>query len=71
MLHATGSAKGEAAARAMLREFSTRLGVRSWGLMPRQRADRGGRSVWAATAPCVLAEPFFGDNAEHVRRVKN
>lgn len=69
MLHAAGSAKGAAAAEVMLREFSTRLGVRAWGLMPRSRADRGGRSVWAASAPCVLTEPFFGDNAAHARRV--
>lgn len=68
MLHARGSEHSAKAAGAMLEEFSTRLGIRSWGLMPVDRNGRGGRSVWASARPTVLTEPFFGDRPEHVKR---
>lgn len=69
MLHAKGSEHSAKAAGAMLEEFSTRLGIRSWGLMPVDRNGRGGRSVWASARPTVLTELFFGDRPEHVKRV--
>lgn len=69
MLHARGAECSAKAAGAMLEEFSTRLGIRSWGLMPVDRNGRGGRSVWASARPTVLTEPFFGDRPEHVKRV--
>lgn len=69
MLHEQGNKMGALAAKAMLNTFSIRLGVRSWGLMPRTINHRGGRSVVRSTAPCVLTEPFFGDNEDHVKRV--
>jgi hypothetical protein len=69
MLHAKGSGLSALAARAMLDEFSSRLGIRAWGLMDVTRDGRGGRSVWASARPTVLTEPFFGDRPEHVKRV--
>lgn len=75
MLAARGSERGVHAAVAILRTMSAGLGIPVWsGGSPRgvsqvARGDRGGRSVWAARAPAVLTEPWFGDHSLHAQRV--
>jgi N-acetylmuramoyl-L-alanine amidase len=75
MVAAKGSAKSSAASVAMLEVFSRRLSIPIWsggsprGVDGRSRGDRGGRSVWASSAPSVLTEPFFGDHSQHAAKV--
>ncbi len=38
------------------------------GIEIRTRHQRGGRSLWQGRAPAIMAEPFFGSNAEDWRR---
>lgn len=62
MLYAEGSTKGRALADALQRATVGALGLRDRGLKPLGRTSRGGRSVWAARAPAVLTEWYFGSN---------
>lgn len=72
---AKGSQKGTVAAAAILHSMSEDIGIPIWtngsprGIDGRTRSDRGGRSVWASSAPSVMTEPFFGDHSQHAKRV--
>lgn len=75
MLVARGSERGVLAGKAVLSTMSAALAIPRWtggsptGIAQVVGADRGGRSVWAAAAPTVLTEPFFGDHSQHAERV--
>lgn len=72
---AKGSHLSIAAGAAMLETMSAEIGTPLWtggtprGVSQLTRSDRGGRSVWAASCPTVLTEPFFGDHSGHAKRV--
>ncbi|MEM7060645.1 MAG: glucosaminidase domain-containing protein [Pseudomonadota bacterium] len=63
MLHWHTSDRGEILASAVQEAVVEELGLRTRGLKPRRRGDRGGTSLVAASAPTILTEPFFGDSA--------
>ncbi len=45
--------------------------TRDRGVEVRTRHQRGGRSLWQGKAPAIMAEPFFGSNAEDWRRAND
>lgn len=56
---------GAAVAGRICAEIQGCFGIRSIGAVERSSSERGGRSLYAAKAPTVLLEPFFGDNRNH------
>lgn len=55
----------------MQSEVVSKLGVDNASLILADRNNsRGGRSVFAAKAPVILTEPFFGDNIDHCNKIK-
>ena len=44
------------------------MGGRDHGIDVRSRQDRGGRSLWQGSSPCIMTEPFFGSNAAECLR---
>lgn len=62
MLYAEGSTAGKALATRLQAAAVAALGLKDRGLKPLARTARGGRSVWAARAPAVMTEWYFGSN---------
>lgn len=56
-------------ANIMQDEISSKYGFDKGSLILASRSSRGGRSVYAARSPIVLTEPFFGDNADHCKKI--
>jgi N-acetylmuramoyl-L-alanine amidase len=69
MLHASTSVKSKLAAQAMQDVFVKELGFNNKGLIARSKGERGGESLYAARAPIVMSEPFFGDNPNHCKKI--
>ena len=69
MLHSVSSASSKKCAQIFQDVFVKELGFKDSGLMPVSKTGRGGRSLYAANAPSVLTEPFFGDNESAVKKV--
>ena len=67
MLH-SGSSKGAALGAIMAKACNDGL---PWPCKAQKIGSRGRASVVAHTAPTVLLEPFFGDNALHNREAHN
>jgi N-acetylmuramoyl-L-alanine amidase len=68
-LHAVSSTSSKKCAQIVQDVFVKELGFKDSGLMPVSKTGRGGRSLYAAKAPSVLTEPFFGDNESAVKKV--
>ncbi|MDR1305538.1 MAG: N-acetylmuramoyl-L-alanine amidase [Verrucomicrobiales bacterium] len=62
------SARGQAAAALLQKHLVAALGLPDRGPKPRTAADRGGPLLRGTAMPCLIAEPFFGDNPLDWRR---
>ena len=62
MLYAAGSTKGKILAQKVQDAVLNALGLSDRGSKAITRKDRGGASVFAANAPAIIVEPFFGSN---------
>lgn len=71
MLHWHKSTDGKVFAEDVQAEVLDVLELRDRGLKSRKRGDRGWRSLVAARAPCILAEPFFGDSKRDSTKMMN
>lgn len=69
VLYYIGSSDGRVLATAVLEELLSLHGLRNRGLKERSKSDRGGRSLWAAAAPAIMPEPFFGSNRGDCEKV--
>jgi len=69
MLIAKGSKGGRIAADKTQAEVVADYGFSDKGIWERTKGERGGASLYAAEAPMVMTEPFFGDNPAHAAKV--
>lgn len=63
------SLSSEKAGKTLMTEFSKSLNITPYGILKRNKTERGGLSMYSTKAPSVLTEPFFGDNLEHCRKI--
>jgi N-acetylmuramoyl-L-alanine amidase len=62
VLHWYQSAKGRAAAIILQDRLVAALNLPNRGIKPCKGNDRGGLLLMKTVMPCLIAEPFFGDN---------
>ena len=70
VLHYPGSTGGIQLAEVLLAEFLEALNLFNRGTKPRGRDGRGGTLLAGTAMPCVICEPFFGDNSHDWWRAK-
>lgn len=68
VLHYPGSTGGMQLAEAFLVEFIEALNLPNRGTKARGRDGRGGTLLAGTAMPCVICEPFFGDNPHDWQR---
>jgi len=59
-----GSVKGQRFAEMFTARIVQEYGTKPRGAKPRIAKDRGGLFLKSINAPCIILEPFFGDNKE-------
>lgn len=64
MLYWHKSGYGKMLATVLQRKIVGALDLRDRGILPRDLEARGGYLLGKTRMPCVIAEPFFGDNDE-------
>lgn len=69
VLHAASSNVSKDCAKIFKDILVDELGFKDGGLMAVTRSGRGGASLYAAKAPSILTEPFFGDNVSNVTKM--
>ena len=63
-LYLKGSVKGQRFAEMFTSRIVQEYGTTPRGAKSRIVTDRGGLFLKSVTAPCIILEPFFGDNKE-------
>jgi len=64
------SKKGKRMAEVLLNHLVSHLKLRDRGTKPKTAEDRGGYLLRYTWAPCIIAEPFFIDNDNDLRRAQ-
>jgi len=64
------SRAGKALATAIQKQVVAALGLNDRGIKPRFPGDRGAALLQRTAAPCVIVEPFFGDNPTDLARAR-
>lgn len=71
MLYARGSKRGYLLARKVQNAALSALGLRDRGVKPRSSGERGGKSLFAASPPTIITEPFFASSDRDLRSASN
>lgn len=65
------SKRGKALASEVQARMVDVLGLANRGIKPKFKGDRGAALLRDTKAPCLILEPFFGDNPDDLKQTRN